>query len=69
MTGTICLTRIGIGTERRRVRETHHIMAAIAVGRKGDAAQLSDDLRQMETPNSRKPLSQVASRTYPLADG
>ena len=47
----------------------YHIMAAIAVGRKGDAAQLSDDLRQMETPNSRKPLSQVASRTYPLADG
>lgn len=47
-------------------KEDYHIMAAIAVGRKGDAAQLPDDLRQMETPNDRKPSSEVAIQNYPL---
>ena len=47
----------------------YDIMAAIAVGRKGDTNQLSEDLRQIEAPNSRKPLSEVASRVYPLVDG
>jgi hypothetical protein len=41
-------------------------MAAIAVGRKGDAAKLPDDLRQMEMPNDRKPSSEVATQNYPL---
>ncbi|HWR92427.1 MAG TPA: nitroreductase family protein, partial [Desulfobacterales bacterium] len=36
-------------------REEFHIMAAVAVGRLGDAGTLPDDLRAMETPNSRKP--------------
>jgi nitroreductase len=47
-------------------KEDFHVMAAIAVGRKGDEGQLSDDLRQIETPNARKPLSEMASQTYPL---
>lgn len=47
-------------------KEDYHIMAAIAVGCKGDAAQLPDDLRQMEMPNDRKPSSEVAIQNYPL---
>ena len=50
-------------------QEDYHIMAAIAVGRKGDEEHLPEDLRQMEAPNSRKPLSEVASQTYPLVSG
>jgi nitroreductase len=42
------------------------IMAAIAVGRKGDADQLPDDIRAMESPNTRKPLSEVATDKFPL---
>ena len=47
--------------------EEYHIMAAIAVGRKGDADQLPDDLHAMESPNERKPLAEVATNKFPLS--
>jgi nitroreductase len=47
-------------------KEEYNIIAAIAVGRKGDASQLPDDLRQMEMPNDRKSSSEVATQNYPL---
>lgn len=47
-------------------KEEYLVMAAIAVGRKGDADQLADDLRVMESPNTRKPLSEVATDKFPL---
>ena len=47
-------------------KKDYQIMAAIAVGRKGDGEHLPEDLLQMESPNSRKPLSEVASQNYPL---
>ena len=40
--------------------EEYHILAAIAVGRRGPASALPEDLRKSETPNSRKPHSDVA---------
>ena len=43
------------------------VMAAIAVGRKGNADHLPDDLRAMESPNTRKPLSDVATDRFPLS--
>ncbi len=48
-------------------KEDYQILAAIAVGRKGDGEHLPEDVLQMESPNSRKPLSEVASQNYPLA--
>ena len=47
--------------------EEYLIMAAIAVGHKGDADQLPEDIRAMESPNTRKPLAKVATDTFPLA--
>ena len=47
--------------------EDYLIMAAIAVGRKGDADQLPEDLLAMESPNIRKPLAEVATDKFPLA--
>ncbi len=46
--------------------EEYHIMAAIAVGRKNNADQLPDDLRAMESPNTRKPPAEVATDKFPL---
>ncbi len=46
--------------------EKYLVMAAIAVGRKGDADQLPDDLRAMESPNDRMPLTAVATDKFPL---
>ncbi len=46
--------------------EEYLIMAAIAVGRKGDADQLPEDLRAIESPNDRKPLAAVATDRFPL---
>ncbi|MHC4777266.1 MAG: nitroreductase family protein [Planctomycetota bacterium] len=37
------------------------IVAAIAVGKKGDPSLLPDEIRAMEKPNSRKPLSKVGA--------
>ncbi len=47
--------------------EEYHIMAAIAVGRKDNADQLPEDLRAMESPNTRKPLAEVATDKFPLS--
>jgi nitroreductase len=43
------------------------VMAAIAVGRKAEDADLPDDLRAMESPNGRKPHAEVATDVFPLA--
>ncbi len=40
--------------------EDYEIMAAVAVGRRGEPDDLPDDLRAMESPNGRKPLAEVA---------
>jgi nitroreductase len=40
--------------------DDYEIIAAIAVGRHGAPAELPDDLREMEAPNGRKPLEEVA---------
>jgi nitroreductase len=49
-------------------KEEFLIMAAVAVGRLGEAAGLPEDLRAMESPNSRKPHAEVATRVFPLAE-
>jgi len=50
-------------------KDEYHVMAAIAVGRKDEAADdLPEDLRAMESPNARKPPSQVATDKFPLID-
>lgn len=38
----------------------YEVMAAIAVGKYGDAAELPEDLQRREHPSARKPLSEVA---------
>ena len=47
-------------------KEDFEVIAAIAVGRRGDPSILSDDLRQMELPKERKPLAKVASDNFPF---
>ena len=42
--------------------EDYDIMAAVAVGRRGDAQMLPDDVAAREQPSDRKPLSEVARR-------
>jgi nitroreductase len=42
------------------------VMAAIAVGRKTEDFGLPDDLRAMESPNSRKPHAEAATDVFPL---
>jgi nitroreductase len=48
-------------------REEHLVMAAVAVGRKTEDSWLPDDLRAMESPNSRKPHAEVATSVFPLS--
>jgi nitroreductase len=48
-------------------KEEHLVMAAIAVGRKTEDSWLPDDLRAMESPNSRKPHAEVATNVFPLS--
>ncbi len=40
--------------------EEYHILAAIAVGRRGEPSALPEDLRKSETPSGRKPHGDVA---------
>jgi nitroreductase len=47
-------------------REEYYVMAAIAVGRKAEDSGLPDDLRAMESPNSRKPHAEVATNIFPF---
>jgi len=41
-------------------REEFEVMAAVAVGRRGDGSHLPEDLAAKEAPNTRKPLAEVA---------
>jgi len=41
-------------------RDQYEVMAAIALGRRGDPSQLPPDLQEREAPNQRKPLAEVA---------
>lgn len=40
--------------------DKYDIIAAIAIGKKGDSSALPDNLAARESPNTRKPLSEVA---------
>lgn len=42
------------------VPPTFRVEAALAIGRQGDPRQLSEGLRQRETPSDRKPLTEIA---------
>jgi hypothetical protein len=45
------------------------VMAAIAVGRKDEAVDdLPEDLRAMESPNTRKLPSEVATNQFPIKE-
>jgi nitroreductase len=46
-------------------REDTLVMTAIAVGRRGDASGLPEDLRLIESPNDRKPHAEVATPLAP----
>lgn len=54
------------GIERDKIRETlevpdgYVIQAGVVIGKHGDIAQLSESLRQRETPSPRQPLSALA---------
>ena len=48
-------------------KEEYLVMAAIAVGRKTEDSGLPEDLRAMESPNSRKPHAEVATSVFPLS--
>lgn len=41
-------------------KEDYQVMVAIAVGRRGDPSQLPEGLAELESPNTRKPLAEVA---------
>jgi len=41
-------------------RQEYEAMVAIAVGRRGDAVILPDDMAEMEMPNERNPLADIA---------
>ncbi len=45
-------------------KEAYHVMAAIAVGRRGDPSQLPEDLAEREFPSPRRPLAEVAFEGY-----
>jgi nitroreductase len=47
-------------------REEYLVMAAVAVGRRGDASELPEDLRAIESPNDRKQHAEVATCRFPL---
>ncbi len=40
--------------------EDWHVLAAVAVGRRGTPAHLPEDLRAIESPNTRKPHDEIA---------
>ena len=42
-------------------RKEYLVLAAIAVGWKGEASELPEDFRSMEAPNERKPLAEIIS--------
>lgn len=54
----------GFSVERARatlrVPEDYEVIAAVAVGRRGEPGELPEDLAAMEAPNGRKALAEVA---------
>ena len=49
-------------------KDEYHVMAAIAVGRKDEKVdELPEDLHAMESPNTRKPTSEVATDKFPFS--
>jgi nitroreductase len=46
----------------------YHIMAAVAVGRKGSADHLPDEMQAIEKPNNRRPLNEIMIEGIP-SDG
>lgn len=54
------------GIERDKIRDTldvppaYAIQAGVVIGKPGDIAQLSESLRQRESPSPRQPLSALA---------
>ena len=61
----------GIDYEKSRkslqVPERYRIEIAIAIGRRADATNLPEDLRERETPSSRRPLQELAfAGAFPL---
>jgi nitroreductase len=40
-------------------KDEYDVLAAVAVGPKGDSSQLSPEAQKMEMPNERKPLAEV----------
>ena len=47
----------------RKPEDKYDIIAAIAIGKKGDSSALPDNLVARESPNTRKPLSEVALKS------
>lgn len=48
------------------VPEAYHIMAAVAVGYRGDSDHLNEELLKIETPNDRKPLNAMIHGGFPF---
>lgn len=46
--------------------EDYHIMAAVAVGYRGNSDHLPEDLMKIETPNNRNSLKEIIHAGYPL---
>jgi len=46
-------------------RDDHRVIAAIAVGRRGQAGRLPEDVRRRERPNGRKPSGEVGVELSP----
>ncbi|MFO1116245.1 MAG: nitroreductase family protein [Beijerinckiaceae bacterium] len=55
---------IGVDFDRARaelgIPDNCHIEMAIALGRRGDRAQLPENYQKIEQPNARKPLAEIA---------
>ena len=47
--------------------DEYDVLAAVAVGRRGDATQLPSDLQAIEKPNDRKPPAEIARAFEPNA--
>ena len=50
------------GSEAAKPNAMHSLQMLAVIGRRGDAALLSDALREREAPNGRRPLTELAVR-------
>lgn len=48
--------------------EAYHIMAAVAVGYRGESGHLSDDLLAIEAPNERRSLDETTHAGFPVGN-